>query len=73
MYPRDREEHSSSSFRGTRVNERRSRLETLIFIRQLLGYLILGTFLTFFAVQLTLGLIGTALAIIDKVKEKLEK
>jgi hypothetical protein len=47
-------------------------LEALILLLQILGYLILGTFLTFFAVQIALGLIGIALAIIGKVKEKLK-
>ncbi|WP_308521010.1 hypothetical protein [uncultured Veillonella sp.] len=44
----------------------------IVILLQVLGYLILGTFLTCFAVQLTLGLIGTTLAIIGKVKEKLK-
>lgn len=47
-------------------------MEALIVLLQILGYLILGVFLAFFAVQIALGLVGTALAIIDKVKEKLK-
>ena len=48
-------------------------MEALIVLLQILGYLILGVFLAFFAVQIASGIVGTTLAIIGKVKEKIKK